>query len=323
MIHGTKIAFGRFKIIHFWYILIYNRTNQTFIPTLLRGENEKIRIPEEADLMNTYYEQRPEKLFIGEMTHYPVAAHVHSLAELLILTRGSAALTVDERTYRLRPGDAIMIFPLVPHSYDSLSEDVGGLAAIFSPGVIPEYTGTFHGLQPLNPLLPAGKTSLDLRLAVDRLSRMSMDENLPMCIAYLHVLLAGVLHSLTYSPVYDYVEHDLGHRIVQYISDHAFEEITLKSVSHALGISVSSLSHFFSERLHTNFRRFINAIRIEKARLLMRDPGMTLTEICGICGYANMRTFRRAFQAEMGCLPSDHLNQLRNLAAEGSSSISR
>ena len=67
--------------------------------------------------------------------------------------------------------------------------------------------------------------------------------------------------------------------------------------------------------MHTNFRRFINAIRIEKARLLMRDPNLTLTDICDACGYTNMRTFRRAFQQEIGCLPSDHLLSLRNRVA--------
>ena len=263
-------------------------------------------------MSSAIYEQRPEKLFIGEMTHYTVQTHVHSVAELVILTRGSASLTIDEVQYQLNPGDAAVIFPLSPHSYDRLSEDIGGVSAIFPPDIIPEYAGTFHGLQPEYPVLPAAKTSLDLRLAVDRLDRLDMEENLPMCIAYLHVLLAGVLHNLTYRPVYDYSERGLGHRIIQYISDHAFEEITLESASRALGISPSHLSHFFSERLHSNFRRFINAIRIEKARLMMRDPNLTLTEICDACGFTNMRTFRRAFQAEMGCLPSDHLLALRN-----------
>ena len=262
--------------------------------------------------MNTFYEQRPEKLFIGEMTHYPVPTHVHSLAELMVLTRGSAVLTIDDIRCSLAPGDAVVVFPLVPHSYDILSSDVGGVAAIFPPDIIPEYAGTFHGLQPENPMLPASRTSLELRLAVDRLSRLNMDDDLPMCVAYLHVLLAGILHSLSYRPVYDYSERDLGHRILTYISEHAYEDITLESASHALGISASHLSHFFSEHLHTNFRRFINAIRIEHARLLMRDPNLTLTDICGACGYTNMRTFRRAFQQEMGCLPSDHQVTLRN-----------
>ena len=262
--------------------------------------------------MNTVYEQRPEKLFIGAMTDYPVPPHVHAVAELVVQTQGTTLITIDETQYRLAPGDAAVIFPLVPHSFDELSEDSRGVTAIFPPDIIPEYAGTFHGLQPESPLLPSARSSLDLRLAVDRLGVLNMDENLPLCIAYLHVLLAGVLHSLTYRPVYDYSERGLGQRIISYISDHAFEEITLDSASHALGISASHLSHFFSERLHTNFRRFINAIRIEKARLLMRDPNLTLTEICDACGYTNMRTFRRAFQLELGCLPSDHITALRS-----------
>ena len=261
--------------------------------------------------MNTFYEQRPEQLFIGEMTHHTFPAHVHSVAELVVITRGTVVVTIDEVRYKLDPGDAFIVFPLVPHSYDELSEDSNGVTAIFPPEIIPEYAGTFHGLQPECPLLRAGDTCLDLRLAVDRLSHLNMEENLAMCIAHLHVLLAGILPNLTYHPVYDYSDRGIGYRIISYISEHALEEITLESTSRALGISVSHLSHFFSERLHTHFRQFINAIRIERARLLMRDPNLTLTEICGICGYANMRTFRRAFMAEIGVLPSDHMAALR------------
>ena len=268
--------------------------------------------------MSTFYEQRPEQLFIGGMTDHIFPAHVHAVAELAVLTRGTAVVTIDETQYTLNPGDAFVVFPLVPHSYDVLSEDSAGVTAIFPPDIIPEYAGTFHGLQPENPVLPASRTCVDFRLAVDRLGRLTMEENLPMCVAYLHILLAGLLHNLSYRPVYDYSEKDLGHRIIRYISEHAFEEITLESASRALGISVSHLSHFFSERMHTNFRRFINAIRISRARLLMRDPNMTLTEVSDACGYTNMRTFRRAFQAELGVLPSEHIESLRNRITDNS-----
>jgi xylan 1,4-beta-xylosidase len=261
--------------------------------------------------LSTFYEQRKEQLFIGGMTDHVFPAHVHAVAELIVLTNGSAVMTIDETQYTLKPGDAAIVFPLVPHSYDVLSDDARGTTAIFPPDIIPEYAGTFHGLQPECPVLPAARTCVDLRLAVSRLENLTMENDLPMCIAYLHIILAGLLHNLSYRPVYDYSEKDLGHRIIQYISEHAFEEITLESASRALGISVSHLSHFFSERMHTNFRRFINAIRISKARLLMRDPNLTLTEISDACGYTNMRTFRRAFQAELGCLPSEHFEALR------------
>ena len=267
--------------------------------------------------MITFYEHREEKLFIGEMTHFPFPPHVHEVAEMIVLTSGRARINIDGIDYTLVPGDAAVVFPLIPHSYEELSDDIGGIAAIFPPDVIPEYAGTFHGLAPESPVLRAERIGGDTRHAVQRLSEMNMDDDLPLCVAYLHVLLAGILHSLSYHPVYDYSEQDLGNRIMRYVSDHACEEITLESVSHALGISASHLSHFFAEKLHINFRHFINASRIAKARLLMRDPNLTLTDISDACGYSSMRTFRRAFIKEVGCLPSEHMQVLRRRVLPG------
>ena len=151
---------------------------------------------------------------------------------------------------------------------------------------------------------------------IHRLHSLNMEDDLPLCVAYLHVLMACTLHRLSYHPVYDYSDRGLGHRIMRYISDHLCEEITLESVSHALGISVSHLSHFFAEKLHVNFRQYINSNRIAKARLLMRDSSYTLTMISDACGYSNMRTFRRAFMKEVGVLPSDHMTALRNRVSD-------
>lgn len=265
--------------------------------------------------MQAVYEQRQERLFIGGMTEYPVAKHVHEQAELVIIREGTAWISLDDVQYCLHPGDAAVMFPLVPHSFDRLSGESRGLIAIFPPDMIPEFTGTFHGMHPVTPLLRADQTGAEFRIAADRLDGLSMEENLPLCVAYLHVLLADMIHRLPCSPVYDYNEQDLGHRIISYVSANAYEEITLENAAYAMGISASHLSHFFSEKLHVNFRRFVNSLRIEKARLMMRDPTRTLTEICGACGYNNMRTFRRAFQKETSCLPSDYIRSLREKAA--------
>lgn len=49
---------------------------------------------------------------------------------------------------------------------------------------------------------------------------------------------------------------------------------------------------------------------------MMRDPNLTLTDICDACGYSNMRTFRRAFIREVGCLPSERMTALRGRVSE-------
>ena len=266
--------------------------------------------------MNAFYEHREETLFIGEMTHFPFPVHVHELAEMLAITSGTVRIHIDGSEYILRPGDVAVIFPLTTHSYDEISNDASGLVAIFPPDIISEYTSTFRSLEPENPVLRAGNAGPDSAPAIDRLHAMSMEESLPLCIAYLHVLMAATLHRLSYHPVYDYSDRGLGHRIMRYISDHLIEEITLESVSHALGISTSHLSHFFAEKLHISFRQYINSSRIARARLLMRDSNYTLTMISDACGYTNMRTFRRAFLKEVGCLPSEHMVVLRNRIRE-------
>ena len=266
--------------------------------------------------MITFYEHREEHLFIGEMTHFPFPVHVHELAEMVAVTSGWIRISIDGSEYTLSPGDVGIIFPLTPHSYEEISGDASGLAAIFPPDIIPEYNGTFHSLEPDKPVLRAGEAGPDSASVIRRLHTLNMEDNLPLCIAYLHVFMASTLHQLSYHPIYNYSDRGLGHRIMRYISDHACEEITLESASHALGISASHLSHFYAEKLHINFRQHINSIRIARARLLMRDPAYTLTMISDACGYSNMRTFRRAFEKEMGCLPSEHLAALRHRIRE-------
>ncbi len=261
--------------------------------------------------MNTFYEKREETLFIGEMTHYPFPAHVHEVAEIVAVTSGRVRLGIDGTVYDLRTGDIAVIFPLTAHSYEEVSPDAEGLAAIFLPDIIPEYTGTFRGLVPETPVLRASGIAADTARAVRRMRELNMEDDLPLCVAYLHVLLAGTLHRLSYRPVYDYSEYGLGYRIVHYMSEHACEDLTLESAAHALGISASHRSHFFADRIKISFRRCINAIRIDKARLMMRNPALTLNMVCDACGYNSMRTFRRAFIQEIGCPPSDHRELLR------------
>ena len=261
--------------------------------------------------MHAFYEHREETLFIGEMTHFPFPAHIHEVAEIISIISGSVRVQIDGKDYHLEPGDVAVIFPLTPHSYDEISEDASGLAAIFPPDIIPEYNSTFHSLVPERPVLHAAEAVPDLSRVIRRLHGLNMEKDLPLCVSYLHVLLACTLHALSYHPVYDYSDRGLGQRIMRYIDDHALDNISLETVSHAMGISASYLSHFFAEKLHLNFRQYINTIRVSHARLLMRDSSYTLTMICDACGYSNMRTFRRAFLREAGCLPSEYRAVLR------------
>ena len=44
----------------------------------------------------------------------------------------------------------------------------------------------------------------------------------------------------------------------------------------------------------------IRAVRIEKAKQLLKDPNRVLSAVAGLCGYASDTTFRRIFKEETG-----------------------
>lgn len=256
--------------------------------------------------MKLFYETRDENLFIGSMTGYPFPLHVHEIVELACVRQGEVAMQIDGKAYVLHPGDIAIAFPLTPHSFDRLSPDASGMAAFFLSDTFPQLANTFLSALPESPVLRSDRVNADARLAVDRLCNDPDGDASPSRLAFLHLLIANVLSQLSFRPTGDCSERGLTYRVFKYIFDHACEDITLDSAARGLGISQSHLSHLFSQRFHINFRRFINAIRIDRAKMLMRDPRMTLTSICYSCGYENIRTFRRAFVRESGMLPSEY-----------------
>lgn len=262
--------------------------------------------------MKAFYETRMEMLFAGSMTHYPFPLHVHEHVEIVVVHTGECRMLIDGKPWVLGPGDAAVAFPLVPHSYESLSPDIDGFVVIFPEDTIQEFSSVFHTMLPAEPFLRAARAESETCLAIDRLMQSADADRMPMRLAWLHVLLASLLQRMRLEPAGTNNERSLSYRVVKYVNDHAFERISLATAAHGLGISESHLSHLFSQQLQVNFRRFVNAIRIDRAKSLMMDPHMTLTGVCYNCGYENMRTFRRAFIHETGMLPTAFLQELRS-----------
>ena len=273
--------------------------------------------------MKAFYESRSEPMFIGKMTTYPYPLHVHEICEVACVLTGECNLQIGETLYTLKPGDIAYIFPIVPHSFESVSEDIDGFAAFFPADTISEFSTTFQTLLPDEPVLRRSQLNDEVYRTIDKLLADCTDAHSPLRLAYLHLFMAETLSMMRFHSAGSYNERGLAGRVVRYVYDHACENISLASTAEGLGISTSHLSHLFSQQFKINFRRFVNAIRIDKAKMMMRDPRMTLNAICEACGFENIRTFRRAFVSQTGMLPSTNLQKIREEAgADASEALS-
>ena len=267
---------------------------------------------------SVFYERREESVFAGSICEHPFPPHVHDVVEIVCMLSGSITMTVANKQMTLLPGDIAVVFPVIPHSYDAVSEDASGLTLIFAPDTIIEFNHTFRTMQPQHPMLPAAERAPELEPIIRHFLKISLqDQNTPLKLGYLHLFLSYLFSCL---PVHltDRPTHSgTSYQVLQYISEHFTEPLTLESTAHALGISRIHLSHIFSQQLHINFRQYINTLRVERAQALLRDPGYSISQIAYLCGYGNQRTFHRAFMSQCGMTPNQFRAESRSTPVPG------
>ena len=257
--------------------------------------------------MAVLVEPRKEKrFFIGPVNTSPYPAHLHDVVETVVLRKGFLNMTVNGKLYCLEPDTVLMVFPGMTHSYESASEDAEGLFVGFTPGLVDEFHNLLITQWPEDPTVRIADCGPELEEAVEKLEAFSKQEGIhPLTRAYIHLFIACVFTRLTLLPTEEINRDNIKFTVMYYIQQHANENLTLDSVSKELGISRSRLSHLFSQKLHINFRQFLNTIRVEKACQLLQEPMKSVKEVCFECGFESTRTFHRAFLQEQKMTPGE------------------
>lgn len=81
-----------------------------------------------------------------------------------------------------------------------------------------------------------------------------------------------------------------------FIREHSDEEISLTKVAKAVNISANHLSEKFKEVTGVNFVHYIAQTRTEKARELLQDQHLRISEIAFAVGFQSLSQFNRVFK---------------------------
>ena len=100
-------------------------------------------------------------------------------------------------------------------------------------------------------------------------------------------------------------------QVAEYINSHYQEELTVEAVSSACGYSRFYISKTFKEITGITVARYINATRIERARVLMKGTGMSLSEIAIQCGFMNLSYFSKVFKSHEMLSPYAYRQRLK------------
>ena len=89
-----------------------------------------------------------------------------------------------------------------------------------------------------------------------------------------------------------------------FIHEHSDEDLSLAKVATSVHISPNYLSERFKEVTGVNFVDYIARHRIEKARKLLQDLNLRISEIAFAVGFQSLSQFNRVFRKLAGKSPT-------------------
>jgi AraC-like DNA-binding protein/ligand-binding sensor protein len=99
-------------------------------------------------------------------------------------------------------------------------------------------------------------------------------------------------------------------RAKKYIEDHQSDDLSLGEVAKAVNTSVFYFCKLFKKITGVNFTDYLARVRVEKAKNLLLNPNLRVSEIAYEVGFQSLTHFNRVFKRIVGESPTQFRGQL-------------
>ena len=96
---------------------------------------------------------------------------------------------------------------------------------------------------------------------------------------------------------------------LSYIDEHYAEKLLLSDVAEKTYVSQWHLSKLLNKETGQNFSEILNGVRIDKAKLLLRDPALRIGDIAEQVGFLDITHFSRVFKKLEGISANEYRNK--------------
>lgn len=105
--------------------------------------------------------------------------------------------------------------------------------------------------------------------------------------------------------------------------DHHFqnEDLNLEAVAEQIGMLSSSFSQAFKEEMQQSYIQYVIGLRIDKAKMLLKNTSINAYEIASRVGYANYSHFNKAFKKKCGYSPTEYRKRYHSDEVHGGKCI--
>jgi AraC-like DNA-binding protein/ligand-binding sensor protein len=97
----------------------------------------------------------------------------------------------------------------------------------------------------------------------------------------------------------------------QFITEHHAEDLSLEQTARAVHMSTFYFCKMFKKATGLNFTEYVSRVRVEKARTLLLNANLRISEIAYEVGFQSLTHFNRVFRKLLGQSPTDYRAQLK------------
>lgn len=273
-----------------------------------------------------------------EVYHYrdenikEVPLHHHDFYEIYFFLSGSVSYNVESRSYRLSPGDVLLINPQELHQpvfspekqqYERYVLWLSGsfLQQFILPGQ--DLSQCFDTSRPehTNLIRPDGTNRELIHYLMQQLVKeqdspeFAAELSCLSLLAQLLVMVNRVALRAGRAPEPRENADSVVYRILSYISEHYSEDLSLDFLANEFFVSKYHLSREFSRVVGTPVHRYIVQKRLIMARQMMA-AGTSTSEVSQLCGFGDYSNFYRAFTNEYQISPRKYLEELKKESAK-------
>lgn len=101
-------------------------------------------------------------------------------------------------------------------------------------------------------------------------------------------------------------------KIIAYLNENYDKPLSLKKIAAEVYLTPNYICNLFRKHVGKNIGDYLNEIRIEKAKELLRDPRYKIYEISNMVGYTDSRYFGTLFKKHTGIVLSEYRKNLQS-----------
>lgn len=256
------------------------------------------------------YQKEPQSFRVLKCHNLYFKTHFHPQAELIYCTHGQIELIIEEVSYLLQSGDCAIVFPNRPHAYLRRHEDAPSESylAILPLNYVEDFETELDSTVPVHPIVKSEHLPSIFEHAFLSLYEAfeQKESDIRLYKGFANVLLACLLPQLTLKAAANSYDLALTPRILNYLSVNLDTPLSLTQTAKAFGISKNTLSNIFTKELHTTYLTYVNNLRLDHARRLLKKTTLSVSAIAFESGFQSERSFYRIFREQMHCTPRQY-----------------